>query len=390
MIKKFTFDTLDSSSLKAFSLLQKSEKTPFYISCSSQTQGRGTSDKTWVSPRGGLYLQAVYPFESIPLLPQKVGLIIAKSLYDMLEISVTIKWPNDLIFSGKKMAGILCEVHTISTKKYLSIGIGLNLLKLTSDSKFCYKPTSLQEISSKKINLKHLEVNLIERLHSYFFLKQYKLKEKDLKNFFMPINTLWHEKNKLEKCFSYSSLSDEGFLSLKRKSETITVNSAKNSYTWYFLDNNLYPKPILILESSDKKIKLSFFSDFREKNIKKQITLSKKTSLSDFNSFLTSILVNSKLELIPIISLDKEDQNIDVIKELIEKEALIFYPVEKGVKAENQKEAKDTALFEAYLCQKSLSNLKDLKLTEIKTLPKSEQDKLITLGIKIMGSRYCL
>jgi len=85
-----------------------------------QTQGRGRRGNTWESQRGGFYASIVSSKHD--LLPFIVGISIIKVLEQHCE-DLNIKWPNDIIFNGKKLGGILCEdfeTHSI-------IGIGINL-----------------------------------------------------------------------------------------------------------------------------------------------------------------------------------------------------------------------------------------------------------------------
>ena len=63
---------------------------------------------------------------------------------------IKIKWPNDLLFSKKKICGILQETIFYKNLKYLLVGVGLNLLKCPKLKN--YKTTSVYEITNKKIN----------------------------------------------------------------------------------------------------------------------------------------------------------------------------------------------------------------------------------------------
>ena len=85
-----------------------------------QTQGRGRRGNTWESQKGGFYASIVSSKHE--LLPFIVGISIIRVLEQHCE-DLSLKWPNDIIFKGKKLGGILCEdfgSHSI-------IGIGINL-----------------------------------------------------------------------------------------------------------------------------------------------------------------------------------------------------------------------------------------------------------------------
>jgi len=87
-----------------------------------QTEGRGRFGRTWLSPVGGLYATFVVPWR--PMLPIASGLAVLRAL-DRFGVKAALKWPNDLIVDGKKLAGILIE----SAGDVALIGIGVNLVE---------------------------------------------------------------------------------------------------------------------------------------------------------------------------------------------------------------------------------------------------------------------
>ena len=93
------------------------------VMAETQTGGRGRYGRVWQSPRGNLYVSFV--FESKPerdmYLSFLTGLALAESLP---EFNVRLKWPNDVLLDGKKVAGILLE----SVGNKIIVGIGVNLV----------------------------------------------------------------------------------------------------------------------------------------------------------------------------------------------------------------------------------------------------------------------
>jgi BirA family transcriptional regulator, biotin operon repressor / biotin---[acetyl-CoA-carboxylase] ligase len=113
----------------------------------SQTAGRGRGGKPWVSPAGaGLWMSVLLPQGAgkasgpVPLL---VGLAGARALESLVPktpkgsapLRVRLKWPNDLLISGKKVAGILCEGSGSGSGNPapLVAGIGINLRRPTPE-----------------------------------------------------------------------------------------------------------------------------------------------------------------------------------------------------------------------------------------------------------------
>ena len=100
-----------------------------------QTAGRGRQDRDWYSPpRGNLYLSlavdlATLPREKIPLIPLAAGVALAETVRELTALEVLLKWPNDLLVDGRKLAGILPRmVHRGSCVRLARVGVGLNVV----------------------------------------------------------------------------------------------------------------------------------------------------------------------------------------------------------------------------------------------------------------------
>lgn len=173
-VKQFKFTSLSSTTKKAYELLEKGEKAPFYITANTQENGRGTYEKSWKSPLGGIYLQAVYPFlESYSTkITQNISFILARWILSLTGEKITIKWPNDLFWKGRKLAGILCEKHSFNQKNFLSIGIGINAEVTPSDPSIPYHLSSLSDLKKPLPPLHEVVNSLVENLHKNFFIHQ--------------------------------------------------------------------------------------------------------------------------------------------------------------------------------------------------------------------------
>lgn len=90
-----------------------------------QTSGRGRLDRSFTSPKGGLYINFNLPYVSDPTATLKIGLAVF-NVIDALGIKASVKWPNDVYaeIGGKvgKVCGILCK----KSDDRLLIGIGIN------------------------------------------------------------------------------------------------------------------------------------------------------------------------------------------------------------------------------------------------------------------------
>ncbi|MEX0387249.1 biotin--[acetyl-CoA-carboxylase] ligase [Spiribacter onubensis] len=106
-------------------------KRPTVVAAEEQTMGRGRRERRWASPPGGIYVSVgwqIRPGASIPTaLPLAVAVYLCEGL-DALGISgVSLKWPNDLVVNGAKLAGVLVECVDRAPGRSLLIGMGLNL-----------------------------------------------------------------------------------------------------------------------------------------------------------------------------------------------------------------------------------------------------------------------
>ena len=86
-----------------------------------QTSGKGRRGNVWDSKRGGFYMSTVS--SNHKLLPAVVAVSLIRVLSENIA-DLSLKWPNDLIISGKKVGGILCEKFG----NYSIVGIGINLV----------------------------------------------------------------------------------------------------------------------------------------------------------------------------------------------------------------------------------------------------------------------
>jgi BirA family biotin operon repressor/biotin-[acetyl-CoA-carboxylase] ligase len=97
-----------------------------------QSHGRGQGDHTWYSPRGGMYLSIILRPEVAPrdINSWNVmgGSAVARTLGDYVRGEISLRFPNDVLLDGKKVAGILTEMRGgYKHLNFLVMGIGLNV-----------------------------------------------------------------------------------------------------------------------------------------------------------------------------------------------------------------------------------------------------------------------
>ena len=144
------FDDIDSTNIKAKELAQNNIENGSIIIAEKQTLGSGRFNRKWVSPIGGLWFSLVLRPTIPPTEAPKITQIAAASIYKTLSdlnITSTIKWPNDILLNDKKLCGILAEMKCdMDSVHYLVLGIGMNINIDESDFDDSIKPiaTSLK------------------------------------------------------------------------------------------------------------------------------------------------------------------------------------------------------------------------------------------------------
>ncbi len=101
------------------------------IVSAEQTAGRGTKGRSWFSARDkGLYLTVILrpPAANLTRLPLAAGLAARDAVERSHGLSPKLFWPNDLVWNGKKLAGVLCEnAFTGEALDYALVGVGINV-----------------------------------------------------------------------------------------------------------------------------------------------------------------------------------------------------------------------------------------------------------------------
>jgi BirA family transcriptional regulator, biotin operon repressor / biotin---[acetyl-CoA-carboxylase] ligase len=145
-----------------------------------QTRGRGRLQRSWVSAAGcgicfSIILRSPLPVQEAPQSTMVAALALVKVLSESYGLRVSIKWPNDVLLGGKKVAGILADMQSDQDHtRFLVIGIGINVNQNESDlaGPFRYPATSLAMDLGAPVQRRKLLLNLLHRLeqeYDHFF-----------------------------------------------------------------------------------------------------------------------------------------------------------------------------------------------------------------------------
>ena len=162
--KVFKFKKVKSTNNTAMRLIKSSNFDYGMVISEIQNNGRGQYGKKWISYKGNLFVSFFYSLKNLTIsLNQltKINCILVKKLLSIYyKKKIIFKKPNDLLINKKKICGILQETINKFNKKYLIVGIGINLIKNPYIKN--YPTTNLYFLTNKKIIKKTIENKLKE------------------------------------------------------------------------------------------------------------------------------------------------------------------------------------------------------------------------------------
>lgn len=135
------FDTLDSTNTKAKAMALEGAPQGTVVLADHQTQGRGRLGRSFDSPAGsGIYMSMILrpqcPPTALMHLTCAVAVAVCDAIQKVLSFRPSIKWTNDLVVGGKKLAGILTELSInpqTGLVDFAIVGIGLNCNRTAED-----------------------------------------------------------------------------------------------------------------------------------------------------------------------------------------------------------------------------------------------------------------
>jgi BirA family biotin operon repressor/biotin-[acetyl-CoA-carboxylase] ligase len=175
----YLYQEVDSTNLEAEKLIKEGAAPFSLILADSQTAGKGRQDRTWITRPGQAlaFSWVIYP-EKGRIQPETLGrisglgaLAVSEAIQEEFELEGEIKWPNDVLVDGHKIAGILVEAHWEGCELLdviLGIGINIGLDSIPADPDFKFPATSLEASSGKKINRLEFLVTVLESLLKWY------------------------------------------------------------------------------------------------------------------------------------------------------------------------------------------------------------------------------
>ncbi|WP_022846972.1 MULTISPECIES: biotin--[acetyl-CoA-carboxylase] ligase [unclassified Desulfurobacterium] len=164
-IKIISLETIDSTNEY---LKRESHKPITVVTANHQTGGKGRRGRKWISPPGkGLYVSFLFEkpknFSNVQIVSLSTAVAVAKTL-NTLKKGFRIKWPNDILFNGKKVCGILPEL----SGNRIIVGIGVNLLHSREELKETEYPATSLKLEEVDFDRETLTLSLVESVVNYF------------------------------------------------------------------------------------------------------------------------------------------------------------------------------------------------------------------------------
>jgi BirA family transcriptional regulator, biotin operon repressor / biotin---[acetyl-CoA-carboxylase] ligase len=127
------FDTIGSTNDEAKRLAMLGEPEGTVVTAETQTAGRGRSGRAWVTPHGSAIAMSLILRPKVPALHTLQvsllgGLAVLEGIQRLVSLPLQLKWPNDVLVNGKKVAGILAEAaYSGDQLEYVVLGMGVNV-----------------------------------------------------------------------------------------------------------------------------------------------------------------------------------------------------------------------------------------------------------------------
>ncbi|HEX8354199.1 MAG TPA: biotin--[acetyl-CoA-carboxylase] ligase [Pyrinomonadaceae bacterium] len=163
------FESLPSTNTEAARQAALGAPEGLCVVAREQTAGRGRRERSWVSPKdAGLYLSVVLrpalDARHWPLITLAAALAARDALSEVCALDTDIKWPNDLLASGRKLCGILAETADGARGRAVVLGLGVNLDARSSPGEMPVTATSVEEQTGRAPDAERLLEALLRSL----------------------------------------------------------------------------------------------------------------------------------------------------------------------------------------------------------------------------------
>jgi BirA family transcriptional regulator, biotin operon repressor / biotin---[acetyl-CoA-carboxylase] ligase len=147
-VRQIQYDVVGSTNAEALASARAGDAGPLWIRALAQTAGRGRRGRAWTSPAGNLYATLLLSDPGPAAMAPQLSFVAALTVHDAIvaaakphPLALMLKWPNDVLCNGAKVAGILIEGE--GRPLAVAIGIGINCQQHPTET--TYPATDLRE-----------------------------------------------------------------------------------------------------------------------------------------------------------------------------------------------------------------------------------------------------
>ncbi|MFQ5940876.1 MAG: biotin--[acetyl-CoA-carboxylase] ligase [Nitrososphaerales archaeon] len=174
------FNVIDSTQDLAIRMAEENVPEGIVVIGERQKRGRARVGRKWIAPKGGIWLSAILrpkiPTAESTILPLVVALAVCNAIRDVCKVNARVKWPNDVVINGKKVAGTLVEMSCEADRvNYIVIGIGVNanvsvrnIESRIKETDGYYGATSLMKERGKELDRIVLVRSILNELESLY------------------------------------------------------------------------------------------------------------------------------------------------------------------------------------------------------------------------------
>ena len=168
----FKLKSVTSTNDAAINLIKEEKKEVGCVYADKQIKGRGSHGREWISDEGNLFGSIFFPLKNNYPPFNEFSIINPIIISDVIrhfceKKNISFKFPNDVFVNGKKICGILQELITLNSSKFLIIGIGINIISNPCINNK-YQATNILLETQKKPAINEI-INLIVSSYERFF-----------------------------------------------------------------------------------------------------------------------------------------------------------------------------------------------------------------------------
>jgi BirA family biotin operon repressor/biotin-[acetyl-CoA-carboxylase] ligase len=187
----FCFEQTDSTNLQALRLAEQGAVDGTILVAEAQASGKGRLGRLWLSPGGvnlytSIILRPPIPPRDAPHLTFLSAVAVVRAIDEVCELSTRVKWPNDILLQGRKVAGLLNELSAETDAIHavvLGIGLNINMTEEQFPSDLRYPATSLAIAAGQTFSRLDLACALYRQLDELYLAY--------LRDGFTPIRLAW-------------------------------------------------------------------------------------------------------------------------------------------------------------------------------------------------------